>query len=71
MGMNSSTDIGLKVKNKVVVGARKTGWQRANGTKTRTAFTTSTVTTAQLAERVAALIDDLHKDTGHGLIGSD
>ena len=31
---------------------------------------TSTVTTEQLAERVKALIDDLHSTAGHGLIGT-
>lgn len=50
-----------------VVGARKTGWGAPSGTATRTTFDTTTVTTAQLAERVKALIDDL---TAHGLIGA-
>ena len=50
-----------------VVGNRATGWAAPTGTATRTTFATSTVTTAQLAERVKALIDDL---TTHGLIGS-
>lgn len=49
-----------------VVGTRKTGWGTPTGTATRTAFATGSVTTAQLAERVKALIDDL---TSHGLIG--
>lgn len=49
-----------------VVAPRQTGWQTDSGTLTRTTFTTSTVTTQQLAERVAALIQDL---TAHGLIG--
>jgi hypothetical protein len=35
------------------------GWAAASGTATRSTFATSTVTTAQLAERVKALIDDL------------
>jgi hypothetical protein len=43
------------------------GWTAATGTPTRTTFATSTVTTAQLAERVKALIDDL---ISHGLIGA-
>jgi hypothetical protein len=34
-------------------------WAEATGTETRTTFATSSVTTAQLAERVAALISDL------------
>jgi hypothetical protein len=50
-----------------VVGARKTGWAAPTGTATRTTFATTTVTTAQLAERVKALVDDL---TAHGLIGA-
>lgn len=53
-----------------VVRARRTGWAVATGTKTRTTFATGTVTLAQLAERVAALIDDLHATAGHGLIGT-
>ena len=50
-----------------VVGTRVTGWAAATGTATRTTFATGSVTTAQLAERVKALIDDL---TTHGLIGT-
>ncbi len=50
-----------------VVGGRRTGWSAASGTAARTGFATSTVTTAELAERVKALIDDL---TAHGLIGA-
>jgi hypothetical protein len=50
-----------------VVSNRATGWEAATGTATRTTFATSTVTTAQLAQRVKALIDDL---TTHGLIGA-
>lgn len=50
-----------------VVGARITGWGAPTGTATRTAFATGSVTLAQLAERVKALIDDL---TIHGLIGA-
>ena len=53
-----------------VLGARKTGWTVASGTATRASFDTSTVTTEQLAERVKALIDDLHGTAGHGLIGT-
>lgn len=50
-----------------VLNARRTGWTAPTGTATRTTFATSTVTTAQLAERVKALIDDL---ITHGLIGA-
>jgi hypothetical protein len=50
-----------------VVGSRKTGWAAATGTATRTTFITSSVSTADLAQRVKALIDDL---ISHGLIGT-
>lgn len=50
-----------------VVNTRRTGWTAASGVATRTTFATGTVTTAQLAERVKALIDDL---IAHGLIGA-
>jgi hypothetical protein len=50
-----------------VLGSRRTGWGAPTGTATRTTFATSTVTLAQLAERVKALVDDL---TTHGLIGA-
>ncbi|MBB3972792.1 hypothetical protein [Hansschlegelia beijingensis] len=54
-----------------VVNTRKTGWGTATGTATRTTFNTATVTLPQLAERVKALLDDLHFATaGHGLIGA-
>jgi hypothetical protein len=50
-----------------VVGPRKTGWEAATGTATRTSFATTTVTLPQLAERVKAIIDDL---LGHGAFGA-
>jgi hypothetical protein len=59
-----------RVNGTDVVKARKTGWSVATGTATRTAFATSTVTLSELAERVKALIDDLHGTAGHGLIGT-
>jgi len=49
-----------------VVGSRKGGWGAPTGTAERAAFDTASVTTAQLAQRVKALIDDLWL---HGLIG--
>jgi hypothetical protein len=58
---------GFRVNGSAVVGTRKTGWAAATGTATRTTFATGSVTTAQLAERVKALIDDL---ISHGLIGA-
>lgn len=66
----AGTDRKFQVNGVSVVGARKTGWATATGTATRTTFNTATVTTAQLAERVKALIDDLHGTAGHGLIGT-
>lgn len=56
--------------NTKVVGTRASGWSTSTGTATRSGFVTSTVTLPQLAERVKALIDDLHATAGHGLIGS-
>ena len=53
-----------------LVGPRATGWATATGTATRTTFATGSVTLPQLAERVKALIDDLHAAAGHGLIGA-
>ena len=65
--INARTGQVYRVNGTQVVAARRTGWAAATGTATRTTFATSTVTTAQLAERVKALIDDL---IAHGLIGS-
>lgn len=65
--MNSGAGYELKIQNQKVVSKRKTGWAKATGTSTRTAFATSTVTTEQLAQRVKALIEDLYDH--HGLIG--
>lgn len=53
-----------------LLSTRRTGWAVATGTATRSTFDAATVTTAQLAERVKALIDDLHATAGHGLIGT-
>jgi len=65
--VNLSSGNEYRINNTKVVGARITGWTAATGTATRTTFATSTVTTAQLAERVKGLIDDL---ISHGLIGT-
>ena len=69
-GFNVLSGFNYQLNDVQVVGARKTGWATASGTATRTAFDTATVTVAELAERVKALIDDLHGNGGHGLIGS-
>lgn len=60
----------MRVNSTQVVAARKTGWGTATGTATRTTFATGSVTLSELAERVKALIDDLHGTAGHGLIGT-
>lgn len=67
---NFNPNVGLEYAGNKVLAARKTGWATATGTATRTTFDTATVTTAQLAERVKALIDDLHATAGHGIIGT-
>lgn len=54
------SDTALNVANLKVIGARKTGWALPTGTLTRTTFDTATVTLPQLAERLAALINDVH-----------
>lgn len=55
-----------------VVGGRKTGWTAPTGTLSRATFNEATVTLPQLAQRVAALITDLHFQASgnHGLIGN-
>lgn len=67
LGVTVDTGAGYAVNDVQVLEARKTGWGAATGTATRTTFATGSVTTAQLAERVKALIDDL---IAHGLIGT-
>lgn len=57
----------LQINNQTVVNARQTGWSAPTGTVSRATFDQSTVTLAQLAQRLAALITDL---TTHGLIGT-
>jgi hypothetical protein len=61
---------GVSVGANQIIGARKTGWGIPSGTADRTTFDTATVTTAQLAQRLKALIEDLSGSFGHGLIGS-
>lgn len=65
--VNASAGVAYQVNGTQVVSARRTGWNAASGTASRAGFDTASVTTAQLAERVKALIDDL---VAHGLIGS-
>ena len=65
-----STTPSLTIGTTQVLGTRKTGWTVPAGTANRNAFNTTTVTTELLAERVKALIEDLHNTAGHGLIGT-
>jgi hypothetical protein len=57
----------VSVGTNQVVAARQTGWTAPTNTVSRATFDTSTATTTQLAQALAALIDDL---TTHGLIGT-
>lgn len=60
----------IKINGNQVIGARKTGWTLPTSTKTRSNADYSTLTLAQLAEVVAALVNDLHSSGGgtHGLL---
>jgi hypothetical protein len=62
-----NTNTNFAVDGTQVVTNRQTGWGAPTGTATRSAFATSSVTLAELAQRVKALIDDLRD---HGLIGN-
>lgn len=59
-----NVDNSYYVDNLRVVGPRINGFATPTGTSTRTTFNTATVTTAQLAERFKALMEDLKT---HGL----
>jgi hypothetical protein len=65
-----NADSKFSVADTQVLGLRRTGWAVATGTATRTTFDTASVTLPLLAQRVKALIDDLHATAGHGLIGT-
>lgn len=58
---------GWYVRSNKVIGARITGWADPTGTLSRATFDQSTVTTAQLAQRVAQLVLDLKT---HGMLGT-
>ncbi|HYD13197.1 MAG TPA: hypothetical protein VEC11_10155 [Allosphingosinicella sp.] len=68
LAVTGNADVGgaYRVDGVKVVGNRVPGWSAATGAVSRATFDSSTVTTAQLAQRVKALIDDL---ITHGLIG--
>jgi hypothetical protein len=65
-GAINSTAV-YRIDGTQVVTNRQTGWGAPTGNATRSAFATSSVTLAELAQRVKALIDDLRD---HGLIGN-
>jgi len=69
-GKQIRADSGYLHNGNQVVHNRKTGWALPTGTSDRTTFDTTTVTLEQLAQRVKALIEDLHATAGHGLIGT-
>jgi hypothetical protein len=69
IGVIGNADVGgtSRVDGVKVVGNRVTGWSAATGTASRASFDAGSVTVAQLAQRLKALLDDL---ISHGLIGS-
>jgi hypothetical protein len=69
IGVIGNADVGgtYRVDGVKVVGNRVTGWSAATGTASRASFDAGSVTVAQLAQRLKALLDDL---ISHGLIGS-
>jgi hypothetical protein len=68
--INIASGAAYKVSTLQVVTDRQVGWSSPSGSLSRSTFDTTTVTTEQLAERVAALIADLGNFSGHGLIGT-
>jgi len=58
----------LWIDGAAVLSGRAPGWQIPGGTQTRTTYNVATVTLQQLAERVAALINDLHANGGQHLL---
>jgi hypothetical protein len=60
----------MRIGGQTVVKGRMPGWTLPTGTASRATFNTATVTTAELAQCVMALLQDLHSTAGHGLIGA-
>ncbi|OSZ70111.1 hypothetical protein CAP40_04595 [Sphingomonas sp. IBVSS2] len=58
----------LRIAGEQVLASPRPGWSVPTGAADRTAFDTGTVTLAGLAERVKALIDDLHAIAGMGIL---
>ena len=69
---NLRVDPGGAGSNVAVIRALRTGFGLPTGTVNSAAFDTSTVTLSQLAQYVAALVQQLHDSTGgaHALIGT-
>ena len=59
----------LSINSTKVVGLRKTGFDRMTGTPLKTTFNADAATLQQVAQRLKAIEDALHADTGHGLYG--
>jgi hypothetical protein len=59
-------EISLPSSTGTLAGSTSPGWAAPTGTATRTTFDTATVTLEQLAQRLAALIEDM---AAHGFIG--
>ena len=57
----------LNLGGNQVVSSRRTGWSLPSGTVSRSTFVTGTATVTEVAQRLAALLNDL---STHGLIGS-
>lgn len=59
----------LRTNGSKVVGTRVTGFARMTGTPLKTSFNADTATLTQVAQRLKAIEDALHADSGHGLYG--
>lgn len=59
----------IAVNGVKVVGTRVTGFARMTGTPLKTSFNADTATVQQVAQRLKAIEDALHADSGHGLYG--
>ena len=60
---------GMYFNRSKVVGIRQTGFARMTGTPLKTSFNADTATLQQVAQRLKAIEDALHADSGHGLYG--
>lgn len=59
----------LSINSTKVVGTRVTGFARMTGTPLKSSFNADTATLTQVAQRLKAIEDALHADSGHGLYG--